>query len=84
VSCALCWVCKTGSSTLPADPESVSYEAIWTGNGAICLDNPRIPFKEWPGGYACDLPACTEDIVHNWESYGWLRSGKPKVLPPAP
>lgn len=62
------WDDKTGSNTLS---KWARYEAIWDGNGAVCVLNTRIPGQQ----FDCLRPVCTADMLDNWKNYGWLRSG---------
>jgi hypothetical protein len=63
------WDDKTGSNTL--DPKSL-VEAIWSKDGAVCLNTMRLPEK---APVKCRLVGCTADQIANWRDYGWLRSG---------
>ncbi len=61
------WQNATGTVSFD-DPESSQIEAIWTANGAVCLDAPRVVDIE---DVACDLPTCAGLSLagHEWASY---------------
>jgi hypothetical protein len=64
------WDDKTGSNTLPSSSTTI-FEAIWNGNGAVCLNTPRIKGQT----YTCEPPPCTAYMLNHWRDYGDLRSG---------
>lgn len=53
-----------------------SYEAIWTPEGAACLDVPRMVERE---EVLCELPTCKE-MVDDWDTHGHLISANPLFL----
>jgi len=63
----LLWENQSGSVSAPsADPDDL--EAIWTANGAVCLDTPRVVAA---GDVACSLPSCTGKTLDDgeWATY---------------
>jgi hypothetical protein len=56
------WENATGSVT-PTE-EVGTPEAIWTANGALCLDTPRVVE---PGEVACALPSCDDFTLDDGE-----------------
>jgi hypothetical protein len=66
------WNDKTGSNILPSS--TTIYEAIWNGNGAVCLNTPRIKGQT----YTCEPPPCTAYMLDHWRDYGDLRSAPPQ------
>lgn len=69
---SIVWIDQAGTVGPAAPPASASVEAIWTADGALCLDIPR-----WADAQVvnaeCELPACdqiaaaTPGIV--WRTY---------------
>jgi hypothetical protein len=59
-----------------------SYEAIWTPDGAACLDVPRMVSRS---EVLCEIPTCKE-MVDDWDTHGHLITGNPLllVIKPAP
>lgn len=59
------WENAPGTVPLAADPEAL--EAVWTGEGALCLESTRIAGMK----VACELPACDDfDLADGeWISY---------------
>lgn len=64
------------------DSSIATYEAVWTANGAACLDVPRLaPYDRNSIDCAGMLPACTP--MMGWSTRGYIASGVPPVsLPP--
>lgn len=53
-------------------PKNTAMEAIWNGNGAVCLDYTRTGISK--NKLACALPECTAEMEADWTSLGYLRS----------
>jgi hypothetical protein len=51
----LLWENQSGTVVLDPEVEPGAHEAIWTANGALCLDTPRVVD---PGEVSCSLPSC--------------------------
>jgi hypothetical protein len=64
---ALLWENQSGSVNAPdADPDDL--EAVWTADGALCLDTPRVVDA---GDVACALPSCDSLTLDDgeWATY---------------
>jgi hypothetical protein len=61
------WENAAGTVIAP-DVEPSDLEAIWSANGALCLDTPRIAD---PADVACDLPSCAALTLDDgeWTTY---------------
>ncbi|NVB41338.1 hypothetical protein G6O69_26105 [Pseudenhygromyxa sp. WMMC2535] len=58
-----------GGSVVPTElPDPDALEAIWTAQGAACLDSPRLAD---PDEIACELPSCAEFSLDDgeWATY---------------
>jgi hypothetical protein len=64
----LLWENRGGSVVLDESFETAELEAIWTADGAACLDTPRLVD---PGDVACSLPSCDGVTLDagEWASY---------------
>lgn len=79
------WHNRTGTAVPAAGaPGEASLEAIWSENGVLCLDTPRLA-EEYPGiveeiEEVCGaLPLCS-DLSGNWQSHGEWRTSNPVSL----
>lgn len=61
------WENLGGWNTLDVAPTIYNVEAIWTADGAVCVNNPRyIAYEDIP----CAVPKCTAAQIASWQSYG--------------
>lgn len=63
------WENQSGTVTLDPDAGPGALEAIWTADGARCLDTPRLVD---PSEVGCSLPSCDAFTLDDgeWASYG--------------
>jgi hypothetical protein len=78
-----------------ADPvDAAAVEAIWTGDGALCLANPRLaaeePLTAEEVARECERagrprpPRCTADDLLSWRARGHVLSAHPRPVRPRP
>jgi hypothetical protein len=62
------WENQSGTVTPDPNAELGPSEAIWTADGALCLDTPRVVDPEEVG---CELPPCAEFTLDDgeWATY---------------
>jgi hypothetical protein len=58
----LAW--ENQSGTVEFDPDAGDHEAIWTAEGALCLDTPRVVD---PSEVRCSLPSCAAFTLEDGE-----------------
>ncbi|NJK33201.1 MAG: hypothetical protein HC927_12795 [Deltaproteobacteria bacterium] len=63
----LAW--ENESGTVTPDSQPGELEAIWTAEGALCLDTPRLVD---PSEVACALPSCDQYTLADGE---WMTHG---------
>ncbi|NVB79769.1 MAG: hypothetical protein HOV81_15340 [Kofleriaceae bacterium] len=63
------WANAGGWNFLDKSPTLDNVEAIWAEGGAVCVTNPRHIDRD---DISCDIPACTQEQVNNWQEHGDL------------
>jgi len=58
----------------PSDAGPAEVEAIWSAQGAVCLNTPR---DKIPDPLVCNPPECTDTQIANWDKLGWVMSALP-------
>ncbi len=73
------WTNSLGWQKLRMKAPSISYEAVWGPDGALCLDNARLDNEDLIRR-ACELPECAKIIERfptRWDQEGYLLSANP-------